>query len=114
MSSFHLRNHIQNLHQQINRSVDKITQRSSQQNADYDFSQSSENSFYYNNYRVEGQHYKLLSVEVNWSLHNHSANVLNTSQYASSSYTQASNVIKEPTVLIDYIFPNNKEFDFKV
>lgn len=114
MSSFYLRNHLQSLHQQISHSVDKIKQHSSQTDFSTDLTQDTEKSFCSNHYRIEGQAYQLLSVEVNWSLQNHLNIEDNASQYASSSYIQAKNVLQEPTILIDFMFPNNKEFDFKV
>lgn len=110
MSSFYLRNHIQNLHQQINHSVDKIKQHSSYSQS----SQSREEDTYLEHYRVEGQFYQLLSGDVNWSLQNQKDGMKNNFQYVSQSYTYAKDILKEPSVLIDYMFPNNKDFDFKV
>ena len=34
--------------------------------------------------------------------------------YAAGSYLENSRVSRKPTVLIDFMFANNREFDFKV
>ncbi len=59
--------------------------------------------------------YKLLSSSISYQLTNmfSADSDLYTSDYAAGSYEQASVVNKEPTILIDFVFKNNREFDIK-
>ncbi|MBE6452363.1 MAG: hypothetical protein E7012_02605 [Alphaproteobacteria bacterium] len=110
MSDYRLHNHINKLHQQINYSVEKLKHRSLSS-----FESSSEEHLHQKfPYQVEGHLHHLLSGEINWSLQTHNYSTENSFQYVSSSYSYADNILKEPTVLIDFMFPNNQEFDFKV
>lgn len=104
-------NYIDSLHQQISHSVETIKKRSSAQSEA--FSKASEQSASNESSRLNNYSYRLLSSSTAYQLTGQFDNHIGTT-YAADSYRYASEVIKEPTVLIDFIFKNNREFDFKV
>ena len=113
MNRLYLNNYLDNLHQQISTSVDKIKRNSQKNNFSVIDEKYDDNNYHYS-YRIEGQSYQLLSKELNWMMHSQSFNNNQDDSYAATSYHQADNVLREPTVLIDFMFKNNREFDFKV
>ena len=113
MTKFYLHNYLDNLHQQIYSSVDKI-KRNSQKNIQYSADEIYKNNNYHYSYQIEGQPYQLLSKELNWLMHNQLVAYDSNGAYVAASYHQADNVLQEPKVLIDFMFKNNREFDFKV
>ena len=110
MNGFRLTNYINDLNQQIYASVEQIKHRSSKA----DINKNTSHDFLDSQYRVSEAPYNLLSGDVNWSLQNISYDTEKNSDYIVSNYKYASNVIKEPRIIIDLMFKNNREFDFKV
>ena len=110
MNGFRLTNYINDLNRQIYASVDQIKHRSSKA----DISRKASYDFQADDYKVKEAPYKLLSGDVNWSLQNISYDAKKNSDYIVSNYKYVNNVIKEPRVIIDLMFKNNREFDFKV
>lgn len=113
MSRFYLNNYLDNLHQQIYSSVDKIKRNSQKNNFSINDEKAKSNNYHYS-YRIEGQSYQLLSKELSWMMHNQSIKYNQDNAYITTSYHQADSVLQEPKVLIDFMFKNNREFDFKV
>lgn len=113
MTKFYLHNYLDNLHQQIYSSVDKIKRNSQKNNFSSSDEISGSNNYHYS-YRVEEQSYQLLSKELNWLMHNQSVKYNQDNTYVAISYHHADKVLQEPKVLIDFMFKNNREFDFKV
>lgn len=112
MSRLYLDDYINNLQQQIYSSVDRIKQRSSFPAASSEPEEKESGGFYRS--RVEEYAYRLLPGAVSWQLQEGAAAEQGGSAYAAGSYRQAGEVLREPTVLIDLMFKNNREFDFKV
>lgn len=108
MSRLYINDYVNNLQQQISSSVAKIRQKSS-------YNQPAE-SLVSSDYRarVEVYAYQLLPGQISWTLQESTTVDVGTDSYAAASYRQAGEVLKEPTVLLDFMFKNNREFDFKV
>lgn len=111
MNRLGVNNYISSLQQQIYSSVDKIKNKSAGSFADTAADKDAENG---TNRRVESYAYRLLPGEVSWSLGAESQGENGGAAYAAGSYRQAGEVLQERTVLIDLMFKNNREFDFKV
>lgn len=112
MSRLYVNDYINNLQRQISYSVVKIRQKSG--TAQSLTKDSSTEEAYSGQSKVDGYAYSLLAEEISWSLQGQMSAPDENSGYASASYQYAGNVLKEPTVLIDFMFKNNREFDFKV
>ncbi len=112
MNRLYGNDYISNLQQQIYSSVDKIKQKSSGSFAASE--ERADEGSRENGHRVENYAYRLLPGEVSWSLQEGAAADHGGSTYAAGSYRQAGEVLREPSVLIDFMFKNNREFDFKV
>lgn len=111
MSKLYADDYLSKLHQQIYSSVDKIKRNS--KSTEFHNSEKSENEVLPYRSRVEEYAYKLLPEEVSWSLQNcHPAKLETT--YMANSYQSAKDVLQEPSILVDFMFKNNREFDFKV
>lgn len=108
MSRLYINDYVNNLQQQISSSVAKIRRQSSFARSDQQPETSNGRA------QVEGYAYQLLPGQVTWTLQEEMAAETGTERYAAASYRQAGDVLKEPTVLIDFMFKNNREFDFKV
>ncbi len=111
MDKLYLNDYLSQLHRQISGSVEKIKRNSGtfeRQNepTDEDWGGGRQG--------VENYAYKLLDSGVSYQLLRYGTeNSVNTA-YAAASYGNAGQVLREPTVLIDFMFKNNREFDFKV
>ncbi len=103
--------YINSLHQQISHSVETIKKRSSAKSEI--LGDASEKSFSSEGSRLNNYSYRLLSSSTAYQLTGKYDNHIGTT-YAADSYRYASEVIKEPKVLVDFLFKNNREFDFKV
>ena len=112
MNRLSLDDYINNLQQQIYSSVDRIKQRSSFSAPLREDGESESGGR--RNSRVESYAYRILPGEVSWQLRENPAPGQSANAYAAGSYRQAGDVLREPTVLIDFMFKNNREFDFKV
>ncbi len=112
MSRLYVNDYLNNLQQQIYSSVVKIKDQSSFEAP----SREKENADWNRPYaeQVKGYAYRLLPEEISWQIQSGNKMETGGSAYATSSYQQAGEVLKEPTVLIDFMFKNNQEFDFKV
>lgn len=112
MNRIGVNNYINSLQQQIDSSVDKIKQKSA---APYSSGEEQEkedaNGF---GRRIESYAYRLLPGEISWSLGAESLKMADGAAHAAGSYQQAAEVMREPTIRIDLMFKNNREFDFKV
>lgn len=115
MSQIRLNNYLDSLHRQIDRSVANIKDRTAAGGLRPENSGAEADSRY-NYSRVNSYAYNLLETGVSYQLASYSS--LNPepsdSAYAAGSYQNAGKVMKEPTVLIDYMFEYNREFNFKV
>ena len=111
MNKLYLNDYLANLHRQISVSVEKIKQNSNTNR----FSNNQSNSFQsFENYGLQNYAYNLLNSEVSYQLLNNNINLSSDNAYAAASYKSNGQILKEPTVLIDFMFKNNQEFDFKV
>ena len=111
MSETYMGNYISSLHRQIYASVERIKRNS--ETPDAPITDKVDDKDTNPRSRIEEYAYKLLAEDISWSLQND----YTTSQeisYMNNSYRSAKNVLKKPTVLIDFMFKNNQEFDFKV
>lgn len=63
--------------------------------------------------RLREKAYSLLKSEVSYQMLSYAGQSADAA-YAARSYTAAAGVDKPSTVLIDFMFANNREFDFKV
>lgn len=115
MSEIRLNNYLDNLHRQIDSSVVNIKNKSADKNSQPE-NAVAEDTGRYNYSRVNSYAYNLLETGVSYQLAAYSSlnPQLQDSSYAAGSYQSAGSVIKEPTVLIDYMFEYNREFNFKV
>lgn len=111
MSKLYADDYLSKLHQQIYSSVDKIKRNS--KSTEFHNNEKSENEILAHRSRVEEYVYKLLPEEVSWSLQNSYPAKLETT-YMANSYQSAKDVLQEPSILVDFMFKNNREFDFKV
>ncbi len=111
MNSLSDNNYIDTLHQQISKSVDTIKKRSSAKTET--IKNVFEQPLVSENFRLNGGSYRLLSASTAYQLVGEYDSRVETG-YVTDSYRYAAEVIKEPTVLIDFMFENNREFDFKV
>lgn len=111
MNRLYVNDYINNLQQQISYSVAKIRQQSSSSQPAAD---SASDEDYRRQSKVDSYAYNLLAEDISWSLQGQMSAPNENSGYVSASYQYAGNVLKEPTVLIDFMFKNNREFDFKV
>lgn len=116
MSWLYVNDYLSTLNQQISGSVDRIKYKSGRFSADNVSSsrESFENTERYQS--LNGYAYRLLETGMSYRL-----TALNSEQpqtadagYAACSYMESSRVSRKPTVLIDFMFANNREFDFKV
>ena len=116
MSRLYVNDYLSTLNQQISGSVDRIKYKSGRLSADNVSSsrESFENTERYQS--LNGYAYCLLETGMSYRL-----TALNSEQpqtadagYAAGSYLESSRVSRKPTVLIDFMFANNREFDFKV
>ena len=113
MSRLNLNNYLNNLQDQIYSSVDRIKlKQNSSDRASFIRDTKEECGYYF--HRVENYAYQLLPENISWSLQTDNKQSLSENLYATTSYQQAGDVLKEPTILIDFMFKNNREFDFKV
>lgn len=111
MNRLSANDYINTLHQQISHSVDKIKKRSFPKTETV--REGTKKSFVPENGGVNNYSYRLLSGSTAYQLIGQYDNRVE-SAYAADSYRYASEVMIEPKVLIDFIFKNNREFDFKV
>ncbi len=112
MNQVRINNYIENLHRQIDGSVANIRQKKSG-------SQNQDNSYVFFRLpeeQVSSSPYKLLDTQVSYSLSDYFSQnpIQETESYAASTYQNAADVMKKPTVLIDFMFEYNREFNFKV
>ena len=115
MSQLKLNNYLASLQRQIDRSVANIKNKTATNNRiGKDFNQAEEDRYPYS--KIDNHTYKLLETKVSYQLSTYSSQNPQPSDsvYASESYKNAENIIKEPTILIDYMFEYNREFNFKV
>lgn len=68
---------------------------------------------YYGGARLNEKAYSLLESSVSYRMLSYADNRIDAA-YAARSYNVAAEVDKPSTVLIDFMFANNREFDFKV
>ena len=115
MSRMHVNDYISSLHQQISYSVEQIKSRSNSRTTITD-DKNSEKAYDYGYSRLNNYAYNLLSASVSYQLSDYTSwdELKPTASYAASSYSQADNINREPTVLLDFMFKNNREFDFKI
>lgn len=68
---------------------------------------------YYSSARLNEKAYSLLETSVSYRMFSYADTQIDAA-YAARSYNTAAGVDKPSTVLIDFMFANNREFDFKV
>ncbi len=112
MSRLYINDYINNLQQQIYSSVAKIKDQSSFEAPSKGKEEADWERFYEG--QVKSYSYRLLPEEISWQLQSNTNVDKGSNAYAAASYKQTGNILKEPTVLIDFMFKNNQEFDFKV
>ena len=112
MSRLYINDYINNLQQQIYSSVAKIKDQSSFEAPSKGKEEADWGRFYEG--QVKSYSYRLLPEEISWQLQSNTEIEASGNAYAAASYRQAGEVLQEPTVLIDFMFKNNQEFDFKV
>ena len=113
MNNLSANNYINRLEHQIDASIGKIKSR---QKKDYQSSVSGtfdENSYSYHS-KVENYAYNLLSNNIGWQMHQEYSYLSKNNFYASASYQKSAEVLKDSTVIIDFMFTGNREFDFKI
>ncbi len=98
--------YVDSLHRQIYASVEKIKNQPSSQR----FLTESETPDL--RQQVRNYAYRVLNEEISWTLQQ--TEISGSANYAAGSYRQAGEILRPPTVLIDLMFKNNREFDFKV
>lgn len=112
MDKLYLNDYLSQLHRQISGSVEKIKRNSG--TFERQDEPKNENWGGTGQQGIENYAYKLLDSGVSYQLLGYGTeNRVNTA-YAAASYGNAGQVLREPTVLIDFMFKNNREFDFKV
>ena len=111
MSRPYVGDYLSKLHQQIYTSVERIKHNSETSDFAKQDNENKDNSLFRN--RVEKYAYRLLAEDINWSLQTNNITGQESS-YITSSYQSVKDVLQEPTVLLDFMFKNNREFDFKV
>ena len=111
MSRPYVGDYLNSLHQQIYTSVERIKRNT--QILDFTKQDSENNNATSSKSRVEKYAYKLLAEDTIWSLQTNNI-TSQESSYITSSYQSAKDVMQEPTILMDFMFKNNREFDFKV
>ena len=112
MNKLYLNDYLSNLHRQISVSVEKIKHNSGQNKL---LNHNEDKKSYYSEYNsLQNYAYNLLDTEVSYQLLNNEINLNTDSLYAASSYKNSSQILKEPTVIMDFMFKNNQNFDFKV
>ena len=112
MSRLYINDYINNLQQQIYSSFARIKDQSSFETTSKGKEEADWSRFYEG--QVKGYAYQLLPEEISWQLQSNTDVDRESNAYAAASYKQTGNMLKEPTVLIDFMFKNNQEFDFKV
>lgn len=112
MSQFYVNDYINNLQQQIYSSVAKIKDQSSFETTSKGKEEADWSRFYEG--QIRSYAYQLLPEEIIWQLQSNMAVEAGGKTHAAASYRQAEEILKKPTVLIDFMFKNNQEFDFKV
>ena len=112
MSRLYINDYINNLQQQIYSSVVKIKDQSSFETTPKGKEDADWSRFYEG--QVKNYAYQLLPEDISWKLQSNMDVEAGGNAHAAASYRQAGEVLKEPTVLIDFMFKNNQEFDFKV
>lgn len=117
MSRLYINDYLSNLNQQISTSVERLKLKSGRFNPSENTSLNNQGETSSYNYQaLNGYPYHLLETSVSYQMshYNSQQSEFQSSQYAADSYRQTSEVNKEPSVLIDFMFKNNREFDFKV
>lgn len=118
MNNLYLNDYLSSLTSQISSSVERLkTKESSSREAAPLFDSATENGT-----ESAGQNslrnyaYTLLDSSVAYQLFDQTGGEgsVPDSSYAAGSYQFAGGVLRQPTVLIDFMFTGNREFDFKV
>lgn len=112
MNKLVLNDYLSSLHRQISVSVDKLKDKNSApQSAETGTGDGALQSY---RYGVSERAYSLLDSDVSYQMFSYGGRQGADSSYAAQSYSSVAKVDKPSTVLIDFMFENNREFDFKV
>ena len=107
-----LNSYLSSLQQEISVSVDKIKYKKVFEDSK-DYALRGEVASYGYGGQLSERAYSLLKSDVSYHMMSYSGQQIDAS-YVSDSYDYVSRVNKPSTVLIDLMFSNNREFDFKV
>lgn len=113
MNQLRLDDYLSGLERQISASVERLKQKNGA-TAGLEPESAAAEAGRYNPYSVQNYAYNLLSSGLSYQLNSSVSPQGYDAGYAAGSYLEASQVNREPTVLIDFMFEYNREFDFKV
>ena len=114
MERLYLNDCLSSLHRQISASVERLKSRGGVDSAGLLNSGSGQGEAPGEEFRTHASGLLDGSVSYELSRYSSSAELRADSLYAAGSYQQAAVVDRKPTVLIDFMFEYNREFDFKV
>lgn len=110
MNKLVINDYLSSLQQQIAVSVDRLKYKTA---AERETAAPAEELNYGRNGRLSEKAYSLLKSEVSYQMLYYAGQPAD-SAYVARSYDAAAGVDKPSTVLIDFMFAGNREFDFKV
>lgn len=116
MSGVYLNDYFNNLTSQISASVDRLKTKQGQTAAPNPFAPETESETA-GAFQLSAQSYRLLDSKMSYQLaleDSKAQNNFSGSGYAAESYLKTSRVNQPSTVLVDFMFAGNREFDFKV
>ena len=117
MNNLYLHDYLSNLTSQISGSVERLkAKESSSRQAAPVFDAGEETPQNAGRSSLHNYAYTLLDSSVAYQMFNQNGEAGNPadSSYAAGSYQSAGQVLRQPSVLIDFMFTGNREFDFKV
>lgn len=112
MNKLVINNYLSSLQQQVAVSVDRLKSKTGY-NCSAEDDDNWQSQVYYNGIRLNERAYSLLDTSVSYSMFSYVDYKIDAA-YAARSYDIAAGIDKPSTVLIDFMFTNNREFDFKV
>lgn len=112
MNKLVVTDYLSSLQQQIAVSVDRLKAKEVR-NSPAEKDGGEQPTVYYGGARLNEKAYSLLETSVSYKMFSFADNRVDAA-YAAHSYNAAAAVDKPSTVLIDFMFANNREFDFKV
>ncbi len=117
MNNLRLNDYLSSLTSQISGSVERLKAReSSSRQTSPVFEAGEETPRNDGHNSLHNYAYTLLDSSVAYQMFNQNGEAGNPadSSYAAGSYQSAGQVLRQPSVLIDFMFTGNREFDFKV